>query len=180
MKYLMCFLLSGFFTTDSLSDQNSIYSIGGGLGVIYGSIGVKVDYEFLNNTYITSGLGPAPSIGLQYYLRDKEVFWRPKIALHYGMVGFTRGAKEDPFNDPDVENYKVLQYFYGWVFEIGQSFQYGSARRHAFDLSLTIPMSDGGQKEWNDRHRDEYDYNAGVDFGEILNTICSFGYRYNF
>ncbi len=182
VKYLVFLLLASCFSAASFSNHNASLGVGVGVGVIYGRAGVKLDYEFLNNTYITTGLGSEPSIGVQFYLKNKGVFWRPKISLHYGLVGYSTGSKVRSINETGRRGSKIIQRFYGGIIEFGQSLQFGRGRRHALDLGLTFGMSDGGKKDWEDRHSEEYDYpnDLSVDLGELITTTINIGYRYNF
>ncbi len=182
VKYLVFILLTSCFSATSFSELNHNAAFGLGVGVIYGGAGVKLDYEFLNNTYITAGLGSEPSIGLQLYLKDKGASWRPKISLHYGLVGYTTGSKVRDINEAGRRGSKIIQRYYGGIVEFGQSLQFGRGLRHAVDLGLTFGMSDGGKKEWEDRHIEEYDYadDLSVDLGELITTAINIGYRYSF
>jgi hypothetical protein len=184
IKYFISLLIISCFSTACISEVNHNSSLGAGAGVIYGGLGVKLDYEFLSNTYITAGLGEDPSIGMQFYLRDNGVFWRPKISVHYGLVGYATGSKLRSQGESGRKGSKIIQRFYGGIIEFGQSLQFGRARHHALDLALTFGLTDGGEEEWKDRHSDEYDYADGedisVDLGEVISTTINVGYRYNF
>ena len=73
----------------SLSCQSAPVShIGYGIGMPYGSIGVKLDYQPMPYVAASLGLGPVPSVGINLYLRNRDTLWRPRIGYHYGRIDY--------------------------------------------------------------------------------------------
>ena len=120
------------------ADEPYKNSIGAGVGMIYGLVGAKLEYSFTEHVSGAAGFGPVPSAGMQFYFRDKDRVWRPRISLYYGWVdalSMERGSDE------------IVEHFSGASIEIGSRLLFRKNRRRGMDFGLTIPLTDGGEPE---------------------------------
>ena len=172
-----------------IAENEFKYSVGAGYGVEFGGAGIKLDYNIFDNAYITTGLGVAPSAGFQYYIRKQGVKWRPKIGIHYGIVGHAQAKnypvlfdEDNPHKSDEPKNEE--RFFYGILLEFGQTIHIGDNGRNAIDISLTLPLSDGGEEKWKDNHNQDDGYNNhNLDFGNALYYLMpylSIGYKFHF
>lgn len=68
----------------------SKHSLGVGVGLPYGTLGVNLDICILENLSLSSGLGstiyagPGYASGLKYFLADAKSIFRPRLSCYYG------------------------------------------------------------------------------------------------
>ena len=171
------------------SQENFKYSVGAGYGMEFGGAGFKLDYTLFENIHIVAGLGLAPSTGFIYFLRDRDVRWRPKISLHYGVVGVAQAKNFPGYNNGDnsYESDEIkdeTKFFYGPLVSIGQKINIGNNGRNSIDVSFSIPITDGGKKKWQRRHDADDGYNnINLDWGIIFfepMPYINIGYGFHF
>lgn len=111
-------------------------SIGIGLGVPYGILGINGEYFFLRNLSLSAGIGtsifagPGYSAGLRLYLRSPENTWQPKVSAHYGTNGL-------------IATGGFSQTYRGLTLGLGQIFMFGPRKTDGIDATLTYLATSG-------------------------------------
>lgn len=162
-------------------NQQNTYrgSVGIGGGMLYGfDAGLRADYRVAEQVTANIGMGfnnSTPTVGMQFHLRSQHKLWQPRIGLHYGIVDSLDVSL--PVAGSSNAYYQKTYLFKGFMFEAGQSFNFGAARRHGLDLTFTLRLG-SDQKE---KKREELGLGEGW-FDNLDQTFDSFnlGYRYNY
>jgi hypothetical protein len=171
MRYVYLVFIFSALSINCKSEERSIGSVGAGYGVTYGMLGVKVDYAITDSAYVALGLGLQSAVGIQFFLREPSEFWRPKISLYYGSVGYSNLQRN---------NEEIGKSFYGASLEVGQVLQFGPDGRHGLDISLILPLTDGGEDKWErEKEAEGYSNCCGADISEAFIYI-NVGYQYKF
>ena len=107
----------------------TIGSVGAGLGVPYGSLGVNLEINVIPYLSLSGGLGTTIyagvgwSVGARGYFRKPGPLWRPRLSSFYG----TNKIYAEDLGNPNNKSYP------GFTVGIGQVVLW---KRHGFDLDL--------------------------------------------
>jgi len=149
-------------------------SIGAGLGIPYGILGLNMDIKLYKSLYVTGGIGtgivvsPMYNIGTKLYMRSGEYKWRPRISAYYGTNGMLF-----------VEDYNgnLKERYSGLTLGIGQQWTLGINRSWGIDLDLMFITDDSELKNRIQELKDKGYSFASESMG---NVKLSFGLRYCF
>lgn len=172
-------LKGGSIVTYQLSEVSKIEtipisktgSLGVGLGMPYGILGINGEYVIYNNVALTAGVGTTMgieagigyNIGIKYYLKDIGKTWRPRISAYYGTNGFI----ELDFSTEEVFN--------GLTLGIGQQWMWGDRKRHGLDLDILYIVTSGVYDRIDELENEGYE-----KIEESGRVKLSIGYRYGF
>ncbi len=126
-------------------------SIGIGLGVPYGVLGINGEIAVHKNFSLSAGLGSTLIAGLGYavgaraYLNPPEKKWRPRISLHYGINSMV--AVQENSGDLPKDGKK----FSGLTLGIGTLAMFGEKRKSGFDFEIAYLATTGGLKDEIDK-----------------------------
>lgn len=152
-----------------------IGSIGIGLGVQYGTLGLSGEVFLIPNISLNVGFGtaifvsPIVNAGAKFYLRAPKYTWRPRAAIYYGTNGIIY-HEGNGYSLPEIS-----ERVNGVSLSIGQVWTFGMNKNHGFDLDLVYLINDLESRltEYNNMGYD-FDFNAT---GKVK---ISLGYRYLF
>jgi hypothetical protein len=121
-------------------------SIGAGIGVAYGVIGINGEITLFKYLALSAGFGTtiyaggAYSVGGRAYFAPAGAKWRPRISAHYGtnaIISVTGGQE-------------IAEKFEGMTLGIGILGMLGENRRSGFDFEVVYLVSRGNFDErWN-------------------------------
>jgi len=142
-------------------------SIGVGLGIQYGILGINGEYEIQGLFGFTAGIGSSIISGLAYnlgaklYLLNATYTWRPRLSIYYGVNGaVTYGSNNETCTGVSIgAGFKVML---------------GDAKTHGFDFDIIYLASSTVYDRIKELEKDGWTFNSP---GEIK---ISFGYRYGF
>lgn len=177
-------LKGGLIYTYQLSDVTMIEtipickmgSVGAGLGVPYGVLGLNGEYAIADNVNLTAGIGTTIlagagyNIGIKYYLKDVGNAWRPRISAYYGINGIIivqYAWSSEPF---------IEEVHSGLTLGIGTSWMWGDAKKHGIDLDIMY-IATSGYFERKDELEEKYTNISWEEFGRVKISI---GFRYGF
>jgi hypothetical protein len=109
-------------------------SLGVGLGMPYGGIGVNANINLVPNLYLTAGLGTTVFAGVGYCAGARFFFtpanqsFRPRASAFFGIT--TIVEKEYPNGETDDESYA------GAVLGIGSQWMWGRTKSNGLDFDL--------------------------------------------
>lgn len=151
-------------------------SLGVGLGIPYGILGVNGEFTIGANVTLTGGVGTTIlavtgyNFGIKYYLKEIGNTWRPRISAYYGTNGILAVKVLYWSTREDIE-----EVHNGLTLGIGQQWMWGDTKSHGLDLDFMYIISSGIY----DRI-DELKSDMGLDIEKPGRFKLSIGYRYGF
>lgn len=153
--------------------QSNELSLGVGLGIPYGILGISLDYNIIDNLYLSGAIGTTIfagtgySVGAKYHIFNSESSWRPRVSAFYG----TNAIIQTLDNDLNLESYQGISLGVGLLKTLG------TENKHGIDFDVLYIVSKGDfdkQKEYleNNGYIMDKDYEGNIKF--------SIGYRYFF
>jgi hypothetical protein len=147
-------------------------SVGVGLGVPYGVIGINGEFALHKYFSLSAGLGTTAFAGVGYaigartYMRPAEVMFRPRVSLHYGVTGLIAAQ--------DSEKAKKYN---GVAVGVGFQEMFGAKRRSGFDFEILYMASTGGMQDEIDKMNESGNYSKIETPGRVKILL---GYRFGF
>lgn len=147
-------------------------SVGIGVGVPYGIVGLNGEWAFLKHFSLSGGIGTTVYAGIGYaigaraYLWPTGEIWRPRISVHYGVNSTI--AEENLFEG---------EAFAGLTIGAGLLAMFGEKRRHGFDIEFAFFATRGNLENRIEELNNSGNY-APIEtpgrFGVVI------GYRFGF
>jgi len=109
-------------------------SVGLGLGIPYGGVGVNLNVNLVSNLYFTAGVGTtvlasaAYCVGVKYFFTPAPRSFRPRASAYYGIT--TIVEKQYPQGKTEDDTYA------GIVLGRGSQWMWGQSRSNGFDFDL--------------------------------------------
>lgn len=153
-------------------DAPSRGSVGVGLGIPYGVLGINADVALMDHVSLSAGVGTTMFAGVGYSAGAKLFFlppekrWRPRIAAFYGTnsIVVVEGSVS------------IKEKFNGLTVGAGVQRTFGTRGKHGLDLDLMVIATSGGMKDELERIEMQY----GMTIEEPSPVKISIGYRYLF
>jgi len=159
-------------------------SIGAGLGIPYGILGLNLDLNLIEYLTLSAGIGttlfsdkPGYSIGGRLYLASAEKTWRPRISAFYGTIGGIQITYYyDEYYEPSIEPFSSdAEVFYGPIVGIGISSYWGQRKNYGIDIDLIYILDNKVAKRAEEMESEGY-----IMEGSYGSVKFSFGVRYAF
>jgi len=152
-------------------------SVGLGIGVPYGVVGINGEFAVHKYFSLSAGLGSSIFSGLGYavgaraYLKPAENKWRPRISMHYGVNGVI--ASQESFGSSSYSG----KTFSGLTLGLGTLVMFGERRKYGFDFEVVYLATQGGLQDEIDKMNASGKYSHIDDPSKIKVVI---GYRFGF
>ncbi len=154
-------------------------SVGLGLGIPYGFMGMNMDYYLNQYAALTAGVGSTNiagigfSVGTKYYFVDDTKSFRPRLTA---MAGINGALKKEIFDNEVTGSSEDLikETFPGVSLGLGALITWGENKQQGLDFDVFYICSSGIY----DRISNLRDH--GYDIKKPGRISISFGYRYQF
>lgn len=152
-------------------------SVGVGLGVPYGILGINGEIAVHKYFGLSAGLGSTIDQGLGYavgaraYLKPAENKWRPRFSMHYGVNGWLN--VRDSFVGPPSNGKK----FSGLTLGVGTLAMFGERRKSGFDFEVAYLATTGGLEDEIDKMNESGNYLL-ISIPIKISVVV--GYRFGF
>lgn len=164
-------------------------SVGLGVGLAYGGIGLSVDLALGPRFALCGGYGTFPVVeepgfgaGIRYYFTESSRAFRPRISILYGtnMIFYysESGYSYDYYSgDYDYYDYEITELLQGYEICLGFEIAFGDSRRHGIDFDIAyIPgFSDKLDETINKWEEEGYEI---TEYQEGIPIDISIGYRF--
>jgi len=153
-------------------------SVGVGIGVPYGILGINGEIAVHKYFSLSAGLGSTIYAGLGYavgaraYLKPAESKWRPRISMHYGVNSMI--AVQESLTGIYSDGKK----FSGLSIGIGTLAMFGERRKNGFDFEVVYLATTGGLEDEIDKRNASGNYLLEFDMPSKINIVV--GYRFGF
>ena len=178
MKTIILILSIVTLSLTSINAQVAkVGSVGIGIGVPYGVLGLNGEIAIHKHFSLSAGLGSTVFAGLGYavgaraYLKPAENKWRPRISMHYGVNSLI--AVQESSGSVSFDGKK----FSGLTIGIGTLAMFGERRKSGFDFEVVYLATTGGMEDEIDK------MNASGNYSEInmpSKIKIVIGYRFGF
>jgi len=152
-------------------------SIGIGIGVPYGVLGINGEIAIHKHISLSAGLGSTTFAGLGYalgarvYLKPAENKLRPRVSLHYGVNSILANLVSSGSSPFDGEK------FSGLTLGIGTLAMFGEKRKHGFDFEVVYLATRVGMQDEIDKMNASGNYEH-IDTPGKIKIVA--GYRFGF
>jgi len=153
-------------------------SIGVGIGVPYGVIGINGEVAVHPNFSLSAGVGTTIYAGVGYavgtraYLNPAEKMWRPRVSVHYGInsvIAVTDNASGLSSGSGEK--------FSGLTLGIGTLAMFGERRKNGFDFEIVYLATTGGMQD-KINEMNASGYYEHIDMPGRIRVML--GYRFGF
>jgi hypothetical protein len=154
-----------------------IGSVGVGIGVPYGILGINGEIAVHKYLSLSAGLGSTIEAGLGYafgaraYLKPVESKWRPRISIYYGVNSII--AAQDSYTGTSSDGKK----FSGLTIGIGTLAMFGERRKNGFDFEVVYLATTGGLEDEIEKMNESGSYSQ-IDMPSKIRIVV--GYRFGF
>jgi hypothetical protein len=152
-------------------------SVGIGIGVPYGVMGINGEVAVLPNFSLSAGVGTTIFAGAGYaagaraYLFPAGKVWRPRVSAHYGVNSLI--AIQESIGSLTTDG----KSFTGLTIGIGTLTMFGEKRKHGFDFEVAYLATTGDLENEIDRMNASGLYEH-LDMPGRIKVIM--GYRFGF